>query len=102
MLSNKLSDKDQRSGEDRRSDSGGDVEIERRSAERRVLGYAVLFKTGIPFDELESWLGTNCQGEWEMVLEDMDGGLTSKTLKIMFETVEDRERFKESANRIRR
>jgi hypothetical protein len=37
-----------------------------------------------------------------MVLEDMDGGLTSKTLKIMFETVEDRERFKESANRIRR
>ena len=102
MLSNKLSENDQRSGEDRRSGSGGDLEIERRSAERRVLRYAVLFKTGIPYSDLETWLGANCQGEWELVLEDVDGGLKSKTLRIIFETEEDRDRFKASADRIHR
>ena len=109
MLLNRRSEKDQRTGDDRRKETGGAVEIERRSeprqrrsAERRVLRYAVLFKTGIPVADLENWLGANCQGNWSMVLEDMDAGLKSKTLRIMFETPNDRELFKASASSIRR
>ena len=102
MLSNKRFDEDKRAGGERRKGSGDDLDTERRSGERRVLRYAVLFKTGIPFDELESWLAANCHDKWDMALEDMDGDLTSKTLKILFETEADRERFKASAERIRR
>ena len=105
---NRRSDEDQRSGADRRTGSGGVVENERRldpeqrkSEDRRVLRYAVLFKTGIPVSDLEDWLGANCQSSWSMVLEDMEPGLKSKTLRIMFETPDDRERFKASANSIR-
>ena len=107
MLLNRRSEEVQRSSEDRREDSCGNLESEqrsetepRRSVERRVLRYAVLFKTGIPYADLEAWLGAVVQDKWDLVLEDMDGGLTSKTLRIMFETEENRERFKASADRI--
>jgi hypothetical protein len=108
MQLNRRSEKDQRTGEDRRKENGDAVEVDqrseadqRRSDDRRILRYAVLFKTGIPVVDLETWLGANCQSEWDMVLEDMDDNLMSKTLKIMFETPEDRELFKASTNKIR-
>jgi hypothetical protein len=109
MLLNRRSDKDQRSSDDRRKDSADDLDSEqrlesdpRRTTERRVLRYAVLFKTGVPIPDLEAWLNANCEGDCSMVLEDMDTDLTSKTLRIMFETEEDRERFKASADSLHR
>jgi hypothetical protein len=108
MLLNRRSEKDPRSGDERRRETSDLVDVERRSkprqrraAERRVLRYTVLFKTGIPAADLENWLGANCRGDWSMVLEDMDDGLRSKTLRIMFETPSDRDRFKASARSIR-
>jgi len=107
MQLNRRSDEVQRSSEDRRKDSSGNLESVQGSetepqqlVERRVRRYAVLFKTGIPYADLEAWLGANFQDNWELVLEDMEGGLTSKTLRIMFETEEDRERFKASTDKI--
>ena len=109
MISNRRSEEDQRSSEDRRKDSADDSDSEqrsqsepRRTTERRVLRYAVLFTTGVPVSDLEAWLTDNFKGNFSLVLEDMDSDLTSKTLRIMFETEEDRERFKASADSLHR
>ena len=107
MLLNRRSEEAQRSSEDRRENSCGNLESEqrsetdpRRSVERRVLCYAVLLKTGIPYADFGAWLGANIYDKWVFVLKIMDGGLTSKTLRMMFETEEDKERCMASADRI--
>ena len=82
---------------DRRQEQTAVPQEHRTEGERRKLVYGVQFTTGGSLLSIENWLDENCQGEWAAVLFDMDDDLIRKTINIMFELAEDRERFKASA-----
>jgi hypothetical protein len=95
---NRRSEEAQGSIEDRCEGFSGNLESEKRSEtgpqrsiERRVLRYALIFKTEIPYADLEAWLSANIPGKWTLVLKNTDIGLTFKTLRIMFGAEEDRD-----------
>jgi hypothetical protein len=89
---------DRRSGEDRRQGPGaaaGDErrEGERRQEERRRLAHGVRFATTGSVENIERWLRENCQGEWNIVLDDIDENLARKVLLVMFEREQDKSSF---------
>ena len=97
---------DKRGGENRRSTvdrkEGGEPpdgidrgqQGNRRSAERRVLRYGLLYTMSGPASEAQDWLDDNCDGRWGMTLEDLDEGLERKTIRVLFELESDKQNFK--------
>lgn len=58
----------------------------------------VSYKTEKSIETIEAWLDTNCQGDWDVNLKDMDDTNPAKMLKILevlFEMNADKEKFKE-------
>ncbi len=75
-------------GEDQRQ------EPQRRSEEeRRGIIYDITCKTSGSVGVIEDWLDDNCEGEWKIVIEDVDDDLVNKNLRVMFEYAEGREKF---------
>jgi len=69
-------------------------EPQRRSEEeRRVIFYDITCKTSGSIGVIEDWLDDNCEGEWKIILEEMDDDLVNKNLRVMFEYAEEREKF---------
>ncbi len=55
------------------------------------------YKTEKSIETIESWLDANCEGDWDVVLKDMDDSNPAKMLKVLdvlFELSADKERFK--------
>jgi hypothetical protein len=88
---NKRSGDDRRAGPERRQERRGDDE--RRKTERRRLKYGVLFKTVRSIELIDDWLEKYCQGDWHIVLDDLEDDLTTKRLRIMFELEDDKNLF---------
>jgi hypothetical protein len=78
---------------DRRTGSG--------TSDRRQWTCGILYKTSIPVTEIETWLEANAQGRWSVGLDSIDDKLSSKVLKIMFETQDDKHAFVEAFSRRR-
>ena len=79
---------------------GGDKKphTERRAGDgdeknRRRWTCGILYKTSLPVRDIEQWLTDNAEGRWAVGLEGIDDGLSSKVLKIMFETQDDKVAF---------
>jgi hypothetical protein len=96
---------DRRVGEDRRSLTGrgegsepadGDYQNDpahRRSTDRRVLRYGLLYAMSRPVAEVEEWLDTHCDASWNVMLEDLDDNLERKTIRVLFELESDKQNF---------
>lgn len=70
--------------------------IDRREAsDRRGMRFGVIYKTVGSMTEIEDWLDDTCDGEWNLILQDMDDQLIQKTLRVMFEFEEDKKKFVE-------
>ena len=67
---------------------------ERRSADRRVLRFGLLYTMSGPTSEAQDWLDDNCDGKWGMTLEDLDENLERKTIRVLFELESDKQNFK--------
>ena len=52
-----------------------------------------LFQTTLPMGDFERWLLGNAKGRWGVGLESFDAALSSKVLKIMFESEGDKNTF---------
>ncbi len=55
------------------------------------------YKTEKSIESIENWLDSNCEGDWDVVLRDMDDSNPAKILKVLevlFELSDDREKFK--------
>ena len=102
---------DKRRGGDRRSPAGrrqggeapdetdqGQLE-DRRSGERRVLRYGLLYAMSRPVAEIEDWLDDLCKGTWSVMLEDLDERLERKTIRVLFEHESDKQKFKNMVQR---
>ena len=61
--------------------------------ERRRWTCGILYKTSIPVTEIEAWLDANAEARWAVGLDGIDEGLSSKVLKIMFESQDDKVAF---------
>lgn len=97
---------DRRLAEDRRSlaerrEGGGPPDGEdqrqrhdRRSTERRVLRFGILYTMSRPMAEVEDWLENHCDGGWSVMLEDLDERLERKTIRVLFEDESDKRKFK--------
>jgi hypothetical protein len=82
---------------DRRA-GGKKHDTERRAGDgdeknRRRWTCGILYKTSVPVQDIEQWLTDNTKGRWAVGQEGNDEGLSSKVLKIMFETQEDKAAF---------
>jgi len=78
---------------DRRDGSG--------KSDRRQWTCGILYKTSIPVTQIEAWLEANAGGRWAVGLDSIDEQLSSKVLKIMFETQDDKQAFVEAFSRRR-
>jgi hypothetical protein len=58
------------------------------------MAYVIIFKTSESLIELEDWMEGNIQGRWSMSIEDLSDDRSVKTLRIAFETLAEKERFK--------
>jgi hypothetical protein len=83
---------DRRKG-DRRAQSAGKAEPDRRGQERRRWACGILYRTSLPAQEIETWLALHATGEWGVALEGIEENLGGKVLKIMFEDEDDKRRF---------
>lgn len=99
-------DSTRRDGEERRQeDKPGNKPFEgvdrrqtidrRDSPDRRGMRFGVIYKTVGSMTEIEDWLDDTCDGEWNLILQDMDDQLVQKTLRVMFELEEDKKKFVE-------
>jgi len=78
------------------SDDGEGATPERRvTPDRRKTIYCITCKTCGPITKIEDWLDLNCESEWSVVLQDIAEDLMEKKLRIMFESLSDREQFLE-------
>jgi len=84
---------EKRKGHDRRS--GGDrAGPERRQSDRRGMAYGVLLSTARSVASIEDWLEPNCEGDWTIVLDEIDDdNFGKKRLRIMFELESDKQKF---------
>jgi hypothetical protein len=64
--------------------------------------HSVILKTATAVSAIEDWLDDNCSGEWAVRMEGITEDLSVKTLRILFERPEDKERFKEAFSRGKR
>lgn len=91
--------RERRSGSDRRAGgkpgaTGAPPGGERRQTDRRVLVYGILLSTARSVASIEAWLEPNCEGDWTIVLDEIDDGdLGRKHLRIMFELESDKQKF---------
>ena len=85
--------------ERRQSDEPFEGEEKRQEPQRRSEGirrnisYDIICKTTGSIGVIEDWLDDNCEGEWKIILEDMDADLVQKNLRVMFEYADEREKF---------
>jgi hypothetical protein len=63
------------------------------------MAYVIIFKTSESLIELEDWMENNLQGHWSMSIEGLSDDRAVKTLRIAFETLEEKERFKAAYQR---
>ena len=69
-------------------------EAQTEAKPRRVrLMFGVLFKTEGAVSEVEKWLENYCDGQWNLIVEEMDDDLIKKSLKITFELEADKRLF---------
>ncbi len=61
--------------------------------------FGVIFTMASSLVELEEWLDANCEGTWNVALDDLDDSLVTKTVKIMFELESDKLSFKAEYSR---
>ena len=81
---------DRRAQDDRRDGA-------REGSERRRLLHGVRLKFSGAMANIEDWLDVHCDGECSLVIVEISDDLTRKTVEVMFENSEDREKFKASA-----
>jgi hypothetical protein len=87
---------------DRRENTGkadkpdGERRKDAQKSDRRRWTCGILYKTSIPVAEIEAWLEANTEGAWQVGLEGMGEELSSKVLKIMFESQDDKTDFVEA------
>lgn len=60
----------------------------------QVLSHQILFNTTSSVQELEDWLADNCRGMTRVSFEGMSDDRRVKALRISFEWLEDKEKFK--------
>jgi len=97
-------DSTRRSGEERRESEEPPPDgeerretPERRSVnDRRTMGYGIIYKTAGGMTQIEDWMDKRCQGNWSLVLADMDDDLVKKTFRVMFELETDKTNFIEN------
>ena len=69
-------------------------EAQTEAKPRRIrLTFGVLFKTEGAVSEVEKWLENYCDGQWNLIVEEMDDDLIKKSLKITFELEDDKRLF---------
>lgn len=90
--------------------SGGGVRTELRSGDDRGVGkdrrqteelpqrhemrYGVLLSTARTVASIEAWLEPRCQGDWTIILDEIDeDNLLKKRLRILFELESDKQAF---------
>ncbi|MDX9862249.1 MAG: hypothetical protein RBS99_15175 [Rhodospirillales bacterium] len=91
---------DRRVGEDRRQSETNHDGSERRSgqerrlSQRREMRYGVLLSTVRTVASIEEWLEPRCQGDWTIILDEIDkDNLLKKRLRILFELESDKQAF---------
>lgn len=85
---------DRRVGGERGGPPGHQAGPERRHTERRVMAYGVLLSTARSVASIEDWLEPNCEGDWTIVLDEIDDDdFGKKRLRIMFEFETDKQKF---------
>ena len=62
-------------------------------SDRRRWTSGVLYKTSIPVTEIETWLEDNAEERWSVALDGIESSLSVKVLKIMFESLDDKNAF---------
>ena len=68
----------------------------RHGADRRGMSFGLRFTTGRRLSEIEEWLDANCSGGgYNLAIEDMSEDLGRKTVRVMFDRDEDRQRFRD-------
>ncbi len=83
------------------SDENSSIPKERRSeddssfsgTDRRKLVYGVLYNCYGAVGEVEDWLDDHCEGDFSLVIDELDDDLIRKALKIMFSDEADKKRF---------
>lgn len=56
--------------------------------------YGILLSTARSVASIEEWLEPNCEGDWTIVLDDLDDdNFGKKRLRIMFEFEADKQKF---------
>jgi hypothetical protein len=83
---------EQRSDNDRRDGL-------RKTAERRKMLHGVQLKFTGSLLEIEDWLDDNSQGDCELVIVEVSDDMSQKTIQVMFELLDDREKFKADVGR---
>jgi len=79
---------------------GDDRRLEARAAgERRRMAHGVRLKFYGALSDIEDWLDDECAGDFQVVIVDLSDDLTSKTIEVMFEHMEDREKFKANVHK---
>jgi len=93
-------DANRRAGGDRRKPDaawqGGErrSQPDRRQPPRREMRYGVLLSTVRTVASIEEWLEPRCQGDWMIILDEIDADdLLKKRLRILFELESDKQAF---------
>lgn len=68
----------------------------RGEVNRRKMTYGIIYKTAGGMTQIEDWMDGQCQGDWSLVLADMDDDLVKKTFRVMFELETDKTNFIEN------
>lgn len=68
----------------------------RGEVNRRKMTYGIVYKTAGGMTQIEDWMDDQCQGDWSLVLADMDDDLVKKTFRVMFELETDKTNFIEN------
>ncbi|MBE0532405.1 MAG: hypothetical protein IH626_16380 [Rhodospirillales bacterium] len=85
-------------GTERRPDEVRGVGQDSRQADgfprRREMRYGVLLSTARTVASIEAWLEPKCQGDWTIILDEIDeDNLLKKRLRILFELESDKLAF---------
>lgn len=93
--------KDRRLGGDRRRRDAPahDGDDRRFRPERRQMRHGVQYSTARSMAQIEDWLDEHCDGNWNVVFDDIDADSGVKTFTVMFELEIDKDRFRSMATR---
>ena len=84
---------ERRAGTERREDLDPDKARERRNGDRRRTIHGIEYITADSLSGIQEWLEENCQGRWSLALESMDEDRVRKTVRILFEDLNDKQMF---------